>query len=281
MSYPIIDLGGRGPVVHWATANGLPLSSYRPITASLTDRYRVVSLPLKGLWPNAGPPPSTPGSWVDLGFDLVAGLTFHGLKDVVAVGHSFGGVAALAAAVRYPGVFRGLVLLDPTILTDAMLDQFRLGKTTGWQAVPHPLAGSTRARRRDFESPEEALDFWRGRRMFVDWPEDVLRAYVEGMVVPRGEGGYTLAWPPEWEAYYYESFHLDVWDDVARVGPGLPVLAVAGQESDTFRPETVRRFQARVPWATVATVPGGHLFPQSAPAATAAIVGDWLDRINR
>jgi pimeloyl-ACP methyl ester carboxylesterase len=88
-----------------------------------------------------------------------------------------------------------------------------------------------------------------------------------------------LAWSPAWEAYYYESIHLGVWDDVDRLDPNLPILVVGGSESDTFLPATQARFKARAPWAEMAVVGGGHLFPQSAPAPTAAVLTRWLGKV--
>ena len=109
----------------------------------------------------------------------------------------------------------------------------------------------------------------------------MLDAFVDGGLKSSGDDGLELVWPPEWEAYYYESIHLDVWDDVARLDSSLPVLLVGGGQSDTFLPEARSRFQAMVPWADVVVVEGGgHLFPQEAPGRTIEVVNDWLARIG-
>lgn len=276
MTHPLIELGGSGPLLHWAPANGFPTSSYRPIIDRLTERYRVINLPPRALWPGAGPPPDRPGSWEDLADDFVAGLEQHGLDGVVAVGHSFGGVMSLVAAARHRRLFRGLALLDPTILGDEIFAQFRIAQANGWKSAAHPLARRTRERRARFASYAEAVAFFRTRKLFADWSDGVVEAFVEGMLQPDGDGCYRLALSPEWEAYYYESIYLGIWDDIGRLDPSLPILAAGGAESDTFLPETRARFQAQVPWAEMAVVDGGHLFPQSTPGQTAAVLTEWL-----
>ena len=281
MDYPIVEHGGKGPPLHWAPANGFPAPTYQPLLSRLADRCRVVSLAPRGLWPEAPSPPSEPGTWVDLGDDLVRGLAAHQLTDVVAVGHSFGGVLSLSAAVRHRARFRALALLDPTILADPVIQWFRKGKASGWRDAPHPLAPRTRDRRFRFSSRTEAGDYFRGRKLFARCSSQMLDAFVDGGLKSSGDDGLQLVWPPAWEAYYYESIHLDVWDDVARLDSSLPVLLVGGGQSDTFLPEARSRFQALVPWADVVVVEGGgHLFPQEAPGRTIEVVNDWLARIG-
>jgi pimeloyl-ACP methyl ester carboxylesterase len=93
MTQPLIELGGRGALVHVAPANGFPPHSYRPAVEPLLPDHRVVSLPPRALWPEAGAPPAAPGSWTTLADDLLAGIRAHDLPPLIAVGHSFGGIA--------------------------------------------------------------------------------------------------------------------------------------------------------------------------------------------
>lgn len=99
---------------------------------------------------------------------------------------------------------------------------------------------------------------------------------------PRWVGGFDLAWSPAWEAYYYRSYKVDTWQNVARLDPALPILLVSGAESDAFGPEARAEFEAAVPWAESIVLEGsGHLFPQARPEATLAVLRDWLSRTVR
>jgi len=278
MDYPLLTRGGAGPLLHWAPANGFPLTTYRPIIDGLANRYRSLTVPPRALWPDIGQPPDRPGTWWELAEDLVGGLRQHATEPVVAIGHSSGGVASLLATLLDRSLFRGLVLLDPTILAPRILDQFRAAKADGWQVSRHPFAFRARERRSEFASYEEAFAFWRDKALFRDWSDDALRLYVEGILRPLPRRGYTLAWSGAWEAYYFESVQTEIWSDLTRLDPSLPILAVGGSTSDVFGPESTDKFRDLVPWATVTTVQGGHLFPQSAPEATFRVLEAWLQR---
>lgn len=278
MHFPLIDHGGRGPVLHWASATGFPSATNRAVLAALSEHFRCVTIPPRPLWPDAGSPPDAPGSWEEYADDIAGGLTEHGFDQAILVGHSYGGVASLIAAARYPARVRALVLLDPTLLAGWILDQFRVAKATGWKhPIPHPLAGRARERRSTFATRDEAFQMWRSRRLFADWPDQALRDYVEAGLVPTGDG-FALAWSPAWEAHSYESIYTESWEEIRKLPPELPVLLLWGGDSDTFVAESAERFQRLAPQATVSSVAGfGHLFPMAAPDLTARRILDWLD----
>lgn len=276
MTHPLMELGGHGPVVHLAPANGFPPATYLPALAPLMADHRVVSLPPRAMWPDGGPPPETPGSWIGLGEDLLAGIRQHALAPLIGVGHSFGGVATLVAAVRDRARFRALALLDPTILPPAIMEQLGEQRRRGEMSF-RPLVQGARKRKDRFAGEEEAFAYWRGKPLFADWTDEAVRRYTRAMLRPSESGDYTLTWSGAWEAHYYESFYTDSWEEVARLDPSLPVLIVGGAQSDTLLPEAVALLLERVPWATHLTIPGyGHLFPQAAPEQTGRILADWV-----
>ncbi|HEU5219642.1 MAG TPA: alpha/beta hydrolase [Gemmatimonadales bacterium] len=280
MTHPLIELGGQGPLIHLAPANGFPPASYLPALEPLLAGHRVVSLPPRAMWPDAGAPPEQPGSWTTLGDDLLAGFRAHQLPPLIAIGHSFGAVVSLVAAVKDPSRFRALALLDPTILPPPMMDQVREQRLKGEMSF-RPLVQGARNRRERFSSPSEAFSYWRGKPLFADWSDDAVQRYARAMLRPTGTGDFTLSWPGAWEAHYYESFYPDSWADVARLDSRLPVLVVGGSESDTLLPEATALLREKIPWATHMTVPGyGHLFPQAAPEQTGRMLRGWIESLS-
>jgi pimeloyl-ACP methyl ester carboxylesterase len=281
MTHPLIELGGSGPVVLLSPANGFPPETYLPALAPLLATHRVVSLPPRAMWPDAGPPPGQPGSWVTLGEDLLAGIGKHSLPPLIGLGHSFGAVATLLAAAEAPAHFRGLALLDPTILPPPVMDQVREQRRRGEMSF-RPLVQGARKRRDRFGSEAEAFDYWRGKPLFADWPDDAVRRYTRAMLRPSGAGDFTLAWPAAWEAHYYESFYSESWDAVDRLDRSIPVLVAGGAESDTWLPEAAALFLEKLPDARHVTIPGyGHLFPQAAPEQTGRVLSEWVEAVSR
>lgn len=280
MTHPLIELGGTGPLVHLSPANGFPPATYLPALARLLASHRVVSLPPRAMWPDAGPPPDGPGTWLTLGEDLLAGIRKHSLPPMIAVGHSFGAVATLLAAVEEPTRFRGLALLDPTILPPPIMDQLREQRSRGEMSF-RPLVQGARKRRSRFDSESEAFSYWRDKPLFADWSDEAVRRYTRAMLQPTGEGDFTLAWPAAWEAHYYESFFTESWEVVERLDPSIPVLIVGGSESDTLLPEASALLLEKLPRALHVTIPGyGHLFPQAAPDQTGRVLEEWVGSVS-
>jgi len=279
MTQPLIELGGRGSLVHLAPANGFPPHSYRPALEPLLSDHRVISLPPRALWLDAGEPPDAPGSWSALADDLLAGIRAHQLPPLIAIGHSFGAVASMLAAVRDRSRFLALALLDPTIFPPAMMDELRAQRDRGETSF-RPLVQGARKRRGQFTTLAEAFSYWRGKPLFADWSDDAVRRYAKSMLRATGEGDYRLSWPGAWEAYYYESFYTDSWADVGRLDPTLPLLVIGGSESDTLLPEATALLREKLPWATHMTIPGyGHLFPHAAPEQTGRMLRGWVDSL--
>ncbi len=280
MPQPIYEFGGSGPVIHLAVANGFPPGSYKGLLLPLTVRYRVVSLPPRALWPESDTL-EKPDSWQALADDLLTGLRVYDLTDVIAVGHSFGGVASMLAAIEEPERFRGLCLLDPTVLPPPVLAMVEQARRQG-VLDQMPLAVGARRRRSRFADEEEAFFYWRAKPLFRDWSDRALRDYVESTLRLAEDGsGLELAWSPEWEAHYYETIDTRIWEIVPRLRGLLPTLVIAGETTDTFTAEAASKMHELLPEATYATVPGhGHLFPLSAPDATRALIEAWLAALN-
>lgn len=284
MPYPVYDFGGDSqkgdrPVIHLAIANGFPPGTYRPLLAPFTERYRVVCLPPRALWTPA-PPPESLASWRDMGEDLLQGLRQHAFENIIAIGHSMGGVASMLAAIAEPERFRALILLDPTLLPPLALRVIDVARALG-RAHDFPLARGARRRRRRFASTEEAYRYWSTRSLFQDWPDQSVRYYAEGMTRRTTDGeGVELAWSPEWEARYYETIITDAWRDVSRLRGLLPVLAIQGAETDTFTDAAYRKFGRTLPEATLARIEGhGHLFPQTSPDKTCEVIEEWMNKL--
>lgn len=275
---PIYHFGGDGPVLHLAVANGFPPQTYLPLVTPWLDRYRVVNLPPRALWPSETPPAKRLNWRKLVARDLLDGIRDHDLRDIIAVGHSFGGVASLLAAAEAPERFRALVLLDPTIPPLPVMWFVRASRFLGLDDG-FGLAPRAEKRRDHFESAEEAYTFFKSKRLFADWDDAALRQYAASMP-PLPDGGVTLAWPRAWEAYYFRTVYTGTWAHLSALRGKMPVLAVRGGTSKTFMPGSAARMRRILPDMVCAEVPGhGHLFPQSAPQETHRIIDDWLKQV--
>lgn len=285
MPQPLIELNQntQSSLMHLALANGFVSQTYLPMLRPFMEQYRMVSLPPRALWGD-GEPPTFEGSdddWQSLADDLLAGFKQFDLLDMVAIGHSFGGIASLLAALEAPHYFKALILLDPTILNPQRLAWMEQAKIDGNMAQM-PLIQGAQRRRNHFESVESAYERFRSKKHFAQWSDEVVRLYVEHGTLPNTDGSRRLAWSPQWEAYYYATGYTTIWDVLPKLANlSVPILVINGGDSDTLEPQSVVRMQSEVPNATYHTIEGhGHLFPQSAPKETAQVISKWLDSID-
>ncbi len=276
MPLPLLRFGGDDvkPTLHLAPANGFPPQTYIPMLRPLMSAYQVVSFPPRAMWTNDAPPSVYEG-WNYLADDLLQGIAEQGFENIIAVGHSFGGVGSMLAVIRVPQLFRALILLDPTIMLPPMLDLLR----HAWDndLVDHnPLVQSAKRRRTHFESADAFYERIKDKSIFQDWDAEALRLYAESGTKPADDG-VTLTWSSAWEAYYFSTVHHTIWDDLPKAKGLVPTLILRGGTSDTFVPEAYERVQPILPDATFAEIDRhGHLFPQSAPRQTAEVIQDWL-----
>jgi pimeloyl-ACP methyl ester carboxylesterase len=281
MPQPLIELGGKpdAPIFHIAPANGFVPQTYLPLARHFTTAYRVVCLPPRALWgaDYAAPQATITDDWTQVADDLEAGFNAQGWRNIVAVGHSFGGVATMLVALRQPDLFKALILLDPTIPPPHVMKMFLEARRQG---IAIPLATGALRRRRDFASVDDAYENFRSKGVFSQWSDEAVRLYAEYGTQHNGTDQRTLAWSPEWEAYYFNSVYPHSWEIVTQLDGLLPVLVVRGGSSDTYTQETAQKIAQLLPRAMHQTVDGhGHLFPQSAPDETAHVMREWLKTI--
>jgi pimeloyl-ACP methyl ester carboxylesterase len=246
-------------------ANGFNALTYRSLLAPLGRTHRVWAPDLRGHGRSRLPTSLTGRrSWSDHRDDLLVLLSGLESPAPLVAGHSIGGVTALLAAAERPELFRGLLLLDPVIWTRSAIALFQLPVSERLMERA-PIVKGARARRSRFPSREAAFETYRKRAVFGDWPDGVLRDYLEDGLVSDGEE-MRLACDPAWEASNYVSQAHDPRRALRRY-PG-PVEVVKAQTGSLCRLRDGRRGSLEV--STAADT--HHLFPITQADRTRAII---------
>lgn len=266
-----LDLGGHGPLIHLASANGFPPETYRPLCEYLAPSFHVVGYRSRPLWPDSHP--NDVQSWHDLAHDLLTDLdTVSPNAPVIGMGHSLGGIMTLYAALIRPERFRALILIDPVLLPRRMLPLTWLARQTG-QHHRSPLARGAANRRHRFASAQEALDRYQGRAIFANFTPEALMAYVEAGLRHDASGTLTLAWPREWESHIFALVPIDTWDAIARLR--CPLLLIRGVDSELIINRSWAQLHHHLPHAQLVEVPGGHMVPMEQPRAVAEAIKNF------
>ena len=274
MNIPNFDLGGTGEPLHFLHANGYPPACYTSFFELLQTQYRVFGMLLRPLWDN--PSPSEIEDWKPFSEDLLQFLSQEP-RPVIGVGHSIGAVVTLRAALRDPGKFRALVLIDPVLFVPSFMLKWHVVRAVGLGDRFHPLIPGAKKRRRAFDDLEMVFRGYRGRSVFRYMSDVDLRALINGMTRKTETGSYELAYPPEWEAQIYRTgmYDFDIWRSL----PALKVstLFIRGAETDTFLEDAARFVKRKQPKARVEALERTtHLLPLERPGEVFHIMQSFL-----
>jgi len=201
--------------IHGVTGHGRRFAAFAP--TALPDR-RVLAVDLRGHGRSGWEPPWSLASHLA---DLRETLDAEGITEPVDVmGHSFGGLLALALLAASPERVRRLVLLDPAIALPASYCAERAHEAvslTGWESLAHALA--------EREAAVAPL-----ARRFI--PAEIAEHVVQG-----ADGRFRARFLPE--------AAVTAWSEMAAPAPlpatGRPTLILRALHDDYVQDATLLR----------------------------------------
>ena len=269
------DLGGNGTPLHFLHANGYPPECYQPLFEHLQTQYHVFGMKLRPLWDDTKPEEIK--DWHPLSDDLLRFLSDRETAPVIGIGHSIGAVVTLRAALRNPGKFRALVLIDPVLFVPSFMINWHIIRVLGLGERLHPLIQGAKKRRRTFNDLETIFRGYRSRKVFQYMSDENLKIYIAGITKEKTDGGYELVYSPEWEAQIYRTGMHDF--DIMRDLPKLevPTLIICGAETDTFLESMARLVKKKNSKIQIHTLERStHLLPLEYPQEIAIITKSFL-----
>jgi pimeloyl-ACP methyl ester carboxylesterase len=275
VNIPQFDFGGEGVPLHFLHANGYPPDCYKPLFELLKTQYHVFGMMLRPLWDGAKIEDIT--DWHPLSDDLLCFLASSGLGPAIGVGHSIGGIVTLRAALRDPGKFRALVLLDPVLFVPSRLIAWNIARAIGLGAKLHPLIAGAQRRRRTFDNLESVFRGYRSRNIFKYMSDEYLRTYIEGITKPKVDGGFELAYSPDWESHIYLTGlrDFDLWRELPKLE--VPTLIIRGAETDTFLGNAEYLVKKKNPKIQIKTLAKStHILPLERPQEVFDLIQTFL-----
>ena len=164
-----LDDVGRGEPVVLLHSSCYSRRQWRRLVAELAGRYRTLALDLYGYGET-----SYPADPEAFSLDDEVALVEHVLDRVAGpvhlVGHSYGGVVALATAVRYPERVRSLALHEPVVFQVAQHDGALAPVGAEIERMVELLAERVEAGAAA-EAARCFIDYWRGAGTWAALPE--------------------------------------------------------------------------------------------------------------
>lgn len=245
-------------------ANGIHYSAYQLIFNRSSQPTSIVYPPLKSK------PPCIPKnlSWDYFHDDLqpdIKGKHLHGL------GHSLGGALLLYDALKHPGRWETIVIVEPALFSKKIHFFTNIIRFFKLEHQLHPMIRITKHRRTTFRDKPKVFDRWRQHSSFAGMSDESLQHFIDASLVEDGDG-FKLRFPKEWEIAIYASMcTLDpfIWSHLHTLTSKL--IVVAGQTSNTFMSGARARLKQKA--AEFLTVPNTtHLLPFETPDVLRAII---------
>jgi pimeloyl-ACP methyl ester carboxylesterase len=265
------------PVIHFAHANGMPSVVYQPFFANIAEFFTIEYIAILG----DNPDYPVDNHWRSLTQQIIDSVARtceqHGVAQVVALGHSLGGMCTIQALYRAPQYFSQAVLLDPPWIYGKISLLWHLAKTTDrLPLMNHRLmdklspAGVSKHRRDVWDSRQQAYDKLRHKGFFKKFDERSFQGYIEHGLHQRADGKVTLAIPKSSEVAVFRTNPSWYWLTPNRA-PKLSVTLIIGEDSVFFKRKFPQKIKARL-GINYQTHKGGHMFPLEHPESVAAQV---------
>jgi pimeloyl-ACP methyl ester carboxylesterase len=205
------------------------------------------------------PPAYSPADYAQ---DVARFLDFCRVRDGVIVGHSQGGINALAFIGDRPEAARAVIAIDIALTSTSRRDRF-LVRLKNLPTVAYPDLEIAKARFRLM--PREG-----------DIPAPVLARVAERSLGPAPAGGYTFKFDRD---SFYGSDGIDVLETIGSVR--VPLLLVRGGRSRIMTAEAARRALQLNPLVRLAVIEDSHHHVTiERPAALAGIVEEFVREVG-
>lgn len=260
--------GPTGALLLLGHATGFCKEVWRPTVSALRGQgVRASALAWDARGHGSAPPFESPVSWWTLGEDLAALVEeLSPPGAVVGVGHSMGGSSMMMAELLRPGLFDGLVLIEPVVLPS-------------WYRPDgeFPLAVRAARRRPVFPSLEAAADSYRSKPLFRSWHPDAFAGYLEGGLRPHPDG-FALSCPPRIEAEVFAAgFGTGLFERLDEIR--TPVRLVLSDFSDGLQ-ESMTLLEKTFTRAAASRLRGQtHMVVMERPDLAAAEIAAFLESL--
>jgi pimeloyl-ACP methyl ester carboxylesterase len=256
------DETGDGPAVVLVPGSCSTGAAWRPMISHWNNDYRCVTTSLLG-YGRTAERRTADNADISLEAEMIATVIRRAGAPVHLVGHSFGGLSAIAVAVRHPQLLRSLTILEAPAAEllrhageNAHYDAFR-NMTGGYFAA-------VQAGKRD--AIAQMIDFYGGAGTFESWPQRVRDYAIDTTSVNLRD----------WASAYGFALTPDLLSKIT-----VPTFVALGENSHPSAKRANHLVGQFIPGATIATVPGAaHFMIATHADQLASLVARHFDRAS-
>ncbi|WP_300380145.1 alpha/beta hydrolase [Henriciella sp.] len=274
----------------WLHATGFNAMTYQSILAPLGQRTRVAALDMRGHGRTTLPAePKSLKSWHTYRDDVIEFLEKTVTKPVVLSGHSMGGCVALLVAGKRPDLVKGLVLVDPVILSKRFYFMKHAFPFLGpLMSAGNGMSRQARKRRAEFASPADAKKAYKGRGAFKTWREPFLEDYLtdgltrtEGNEADSDGESWRLSCDPAWEAATFNAQRNQPWGALKTVrAENIPTVILRPTQAPVMTKRVTNLIISKYPGIILKERPyTSHFHPMEVPYEVRSELSTTISRL--
>jgi pimeloyl-ACP methyl ester carboxylesterase len=271
-SYIFLEGQNKEKNIFFFHATGFNAETYIPFFLKLNEllenQYSIYALDQRGHGlSEATAVPSELSSWNTYFEDGKNFLSKFSSCENILMGHSMGGVVAARLAYDFEDKVSKSILIDPVLQLQSLKFQipfFNISNKTFSSLLSFfkknrasEMISNAKKRRSIFADKEEIFNHYQGRGAFTNWPEESLKAYINGGV-RKGNNQINLSCDPEWEAKTFAVSYAARTNFIKKLNKKTYVPYASS--GSTLSPE-VRDLLSSNPNYFFEKIDGSHFFP--------------------
>ena len=271
-SYIFLEGQNKEKNIFFFHATGFNAETYIPfflkLNALLENQFSIYALDQRGHGlSKATAVPSELSSWNTYFEDGKNFLSKFSSSENILMGHSMGGVVAARLAYDFEDKVSKSILIDPVLQLQSLKFQipfFNISNKTFSSLLSFfkknrasEMIINAKKRRSIFADKEEIFNHYQGRGAFTNWPEESLKAYINGGV-RKENNQINLSCDPEWEAKTFAVSYAARTNFIKKLNKKTYVPYASS--GSTLSPE-VRDLLSSNPNYFFEKIDGSHFFP--------------------
>ena len=271
-SYIFLEGQNKEKNIFFFHATGFNAETYIPFFLKLNEllenQFSIYALDQRGHGlSEATAVPSELSSWNTYFEDGKNFLSKFSSSENILMGHSMGGVVAARLAYDFEDKVSKSILIDPVLqlqslkfqipffnisnkLFSSLLSFFKKNRAS-------EMISNAKKRRSIFADKDEIFNHYQGRGAFTNWPEESLKAYINGGV-RKENNQINLSCDPEWEAKTFAVSYAARTNFIKKLNKNTYVPYASN--GSTLSPE-VRDLLSSNPNYFFEKIDGSHFFP--------------------
>lgn len=258
---------------------------YEKLNQLLHHEYSIFALDQRGHGlSKASAKPSDLVSWETFFEDARNFVRFFKMSENIVMGHSMGGVVASRISYDFAKEIKKTVLIDPVLQPQSfkyqipffnisnkffisLLSSFKKNRAS-------EMINNAKKRRFEFSDRDEIFNHYSNRGAFKDWPEEFLKAYINGGTRIL-EDKVRLSCLPEWEAKTFAVSYAARTKFVTKL-KNITYVPFASNGS-TFSSE-VKKVLMKNPNFIFEEIHGSHFFPMEKKDLICSKISEFITK---